>query len=520
MRQLQMLIVTILFLATSSVAAVHTSPAELPAAVTLEMKHLEETYRVLDIVATKIWPGWTDYRQVPFLFNFENGLRVLIGHPNPPRDFQIAPDLRCAGRPVAIDRTKAVALELKAPLRAGGGPISFGQTADGKDVRIVDMSFTRPDSRKDDSDPDQETTTTESQILVYLHELFHCFQSEHVKTQLSGNFRFNPDLNYAIYSELEGLALLLSYREPDADKARTILRDFLVARQLKRSGSMTAQQANEESSDEFREGGATYAEMRALEVLKARGFTQGLTEAEDPEYHGFAGAGGMLQRYTKRLEKDAAQSADNYSKSYTYGAFQALLCERLFPGWQESLVSGTRFLDLEIGKRLPIPPEERASIERRFSEGYPVDKIRERHATFLKARDSAYRQVKARTGRVYVLDFKQTRQFIGSLAKTKDSYSIGLTNVQPEGMPGFKFDDVELSRVTAPAEIDQLYYIRIVDTDWKTRSEPFKLSGDKQPDGTWKNARVQTPLFTLTAPRVRVKEAGPRVKIQVLSRVK
>lgn len=520
MRYIRMLIMAILFLLIPSVPAAHASSADLPAAAALEMKHLEETYRVLDIVATKIWPGWTNYRQVPFLFNFENGLRVLIGHPNPPAGFQTAPDMRCADRPVAIDRTKAVALELKSPLRAGGGPMSFGQTADGKDVTVVDMSFTRPDRRKYDSEADQEPATTESQILVYLHELFHCFQQEHVRIQLSGNFRFNPDLTYAVYSELEGLALQRAYLEPDADKARALLKDFLVARHLKRSGSMTEQQGNQESSDEFREGGATYAEVRTLEVLKAEGFKPGLTEKEDPEYRGFGSADGMLQYYSKRLEKDAAQSADNYSKSYTYGCFQALLCQRLFPGWQESLVAGTRFLDVEIGKRLPVSPEERASIERRFSEAYPIGQIRERHATFLNARDSAYRQVKARAGRVYVLDFKRTGQYIRSLAKTKDSYGIGLTQVQPDGLPGFNFDDVELSRVTAPAELDQLYYIRVVDTEWKERSEAFKLSGDKQPDGTWKNAQVRTPLFTLTAPHVRVRETGNRVKIQILSRVK
>ncbi len=494
--------------------------ADLPAVVTLELRHIEETYRVLDVVATKIWPGWTDYRQVPFLLNYENGLRVLIGHPNPPAGFEVIPGLRCADRIVAVDRGRLVAMELKPPLQAGGGPIPFGQTKEGLEVNVVDMRFTRADTSRDNTEGEQEPPTTERQLLIYLHELFHCFQQEHIKVPSFGNFRFNPDINFAIYSELEGRALRRAYLEPNPDKARELLKDFLVARQLKRSGSMTELQSNEESSDELREGGATYAEMRTLEVLKSVAFKPGLGVTDDSLYHGFANTEDLLARYLKRLEKDAAQSESNYSKAYTYGCFQALLCQRLFPGWQESLLAGTHFPDKEIGKRIPLSSEERASIQIKLPSAYDVDEARERHKKFLQARDGAYGRVKARIGRVYVLDFKKTGQYLSGVCDSKGSYGIGLTKVYQEGLPGLKFDDVDLSPVTAPTVMDQLYYIRVVDTDWQTRPEPYRLSGEKQADGTWKNARLQTPLFVLSAPHILITETPGRIKIQLLSRVK
>ena len=46
------------------------------------------------------------------------------------------------------------------------------------------------------------------------------------------------------------------------------------------------------------------------------------------------------------------------------------------------------------------------------------------------------------------------------------------------------------------------------------------MAGRRQADGTYVDAVVTTPLFTLKAPKVRIVETGNRVKIQVLARVK
>jgi hypothetical protein len=54
----------------------------------------------------------------------------------------------------------------------------------------------------------------------------------------------------------------------------------------------------------------------------------------------------------------------------------------------------------------------------------------------------------------------------------------------------------------------------------RQREKPYAPDGTPQPDGTFKNAVLRTPLFTLKAPRVRILQAGDLVKIQVLARVK
>ena len=491
----------------------------LPPVVITELKHLDETYRVLDLASEEIWPGWRDYRQVPFLWEYENGLRVLIGHPNPPKEFQLVTGFRVGDSQVFADRTQLIAKELVPPLAAGGGPTAFGSTADGLSVTVIKMAFV-PANQIDFGDGSPPPTSAEEQILTYIHELFHCFQRSHLKNRGYGFLQYNADADYALYSEIEGLALHRAYLEPDADKAKRLIKEFLVARALKRAASMSELQGNQESNAEFNEGTATYAEVRTLEALKASGFTARLTAKEDPYYSGFRNAEVLLRRYSDRLLTATANVEWPLGKTYTYGCFQALLIDRLFPGWQQSMVAESVFPDEYLGKRLPITPEEKRQIEERIRDTYPVAEIRERNAKYLNARDDAYRIMKSRAGQVYVVDFKATDQYLENVADKKGSYSLGDIRLYPNGLGPMKFDEIELSRVTGPAEINHFHYLRTIDNTVRRGVKPFTAEGTKQADGSWKNAIVRTPLFTLKAPHVRIKAIGNLVKIHVLSRVK
>jgi hypothetical protein len=54
----------------------------------------------------------------------------------------------------------------------------------------------------------------------------------------------------------------------------------------------------------------------------------------------------------------------------------------------------------------------------------------------------------------------------------------------------------------------------------RQREKPYAPDGAPQLDGTFKNAVLRTPRFTLKPPRIRILQAGDLVKIQVLARVK
>ncbi|MCC6590042.1 MAG: hypothetical protein IT168_25340 [Bryobacterales bacterium] len=476
--------------------------ANLPDLVRAELKRVEEMYRVLDVAATKIWPGWDDYRSIPLVLEYENGLRVLVGHPKPPSGFVPVPEINVAGRAVFADFSHIGPAPITGIQRGSGGAIPFGEGPDGKPVLAVHLRF-HPDEGPEE---DRIGERAEQQMLVYIHELFHCFQRTKVERKMYGNLRYNPDITYAVYSEVEGLALERALGARDnATLAPQYLGDFVAARKKKRAESMTEEQANQERWEEFVEGSAMYAELRTLDVLRSDGFEPKLTG--DAEYRGFSDLAALSKVYADRMSRVISDSKQARKRFYYYGASQALLLDRLFPGWQKEV----EFFDQEMERR--FPPSGMARLETEYN----IAGIAKRHGAELGARDSAYRAIKSRSGRVYVIDFKKAGQDVSAVAKAPKTHQLGLILLWPEGA-GISFDEVEVSRLTVPSMSEQFYYVRVVDTA-PPSGKAWSIEGDAQPDGTYRRALVRTPVFTLKAPHVRVLETKEFVKIQVLARV-
>ena len=496
-------------------AARPAAPApNLPAGVIADLKRLEETYRVLDFAAEKVWTGWTTYKETPFLFGFENGLKVLIGHPNPPPGFEPLQGMKIAGRAVCVDRRQVSGLEITQPLSCGGGIGSLGDSG-GRPVTIVDMKFTRVPT---DPAMKGKPFRAEQTILILVHELFHCFQPDAVQISY-GNLSYNTDAAYALYSAIEGLALDAAYRENDPVQAKRRIKDFLLARELKRK-SMTGQQAKEESSDDVREGTAVYSEVRTLEAL-GKGFKPGLSAADDPFYGGFKDIDGLFRSYAERLKTSSESVFDTKEKCYNYGCFQALLLQRYFPGWQEPFATEPRLLDEELDRRLPLTKEDRAGAEKKFKALYGFDALKSKIKKSMAARDDAFKALTEAKGLTFAINFKEIGQFAGVLPIDRKSYQLGLLSVYPEGVGRLSFDDVEIDVRHKPAAIDKIYHLLMVDPDAAKRTNPYELTFEKQ-EGTdiYINAVLTTPLLTVKAPKLRVTADANRVKIGILARVK
>ena len=62
--------------------------------------------------------------------------------------------------------------------------------------------------------------------------------------------------------------------------------------------------------------------------------------------------------------------------------------------------------------------------------------------------------------------------------------------------------------------------MKLVDTEWQNRKEPYSITYDsKEENDIYTHVVITTPLFTLEAPKIRLKERGNRVKIIILSRI-
>ena len=506
--------VTITLLFTGVNPSQSQSGYKLSKPVITELDRLDEAYNLLDQFADKVWTGWNDYMDFPFLMSFQNGLRVLIGHPNPPQGFILYPQLMVHDLSVYIDTSNLNTFEVRQPLVCGGGIIPYGTNTNNEPVTIVNLSFNNVSGGKVEA---VGYGTSEEHILVFIHELMHCYQDK-ILPQKYGNLNMNPDLNHAFYSEIEGVALSRAFKSDSPEKALPFLKDFCVARSLKFQG-LSEYKKGAARCDEFREGEAVYSEVTILQNIR-NGYKSVLTTDMDPGYHQFADIDKYLDKYVKRLGNSAGQTLEIYQKNYDYGCFEALMLQKYFPGWQKEIEAGS-WLDPVLRNKLAMTEADSLESLRRFSEVYQIEQLKEKHGKIINGRNETYRQFVSRTGKVYVISFKPIKEYLPSLAdKSKPTYKLGLMEMFPEGIGSLKFDSIVLDIKPVPTEINQLYHLKVVDTDPVKKNKPYTVTYQSiDESGVYTHVTITTPLFMLKAPRVSIRERGKRIKIMVHSRI-
>ena len=428
----------------------------LPDFVVRELTHLEETYRVLDITAGKVWSGWTNYRDLPFLLKYPNNLQVLVGHPNPPAPFEKISGLAVEDKEVYADFSQVNTASVAYPLMAGGGPLPFGTDKEGNPVMTVNMDFRSTDIlKKGGYGVVPMPFCVELQILCYIHELFHCFQTDHVRTELVGNLLFNPDAPFALYSTLEGRALVNAYQASDPKESEACIRDFLAARTLKRKLSMPEMQQKQESMDDVMEGTAVYSEVRTLEIL-SEGYATKLDLSKDrllfriPERQGHprrpSGTAEALRR------RDLRRQGEMLRLRMLPGAPPPAIRSRLAGGLLQGALDPGRGAGQEVpGRRQgPVPLTSSGS-------GSSTDTMPSRPgATTPSERDDAYRALMGRRGTAYIISFKEIGPTKARLAPTPPPYGLGLIHMYMKGLPAVRLDETEISPISVPVEGNQL----------------------------------------------------------------
>ncbi len=521
MRGISKTLVILIVITTMPAAWAIDSQTVLPDYLRVDLKRLEETWNVLDQVAARVWPGWTGYLDVPFLIDYPNGVRMLVGHPNPPDGFELLAGVEIRGRKVFLDRRQEVAIDLKPPLLGGGGPVRIGKGGGIETVHLT-MAASRSSApgdmpaAKETDVPEEYRTATENQILLNIHELFHCYQRTLYRYRF-GNLRYNTDTNYAVYADVEGQALERAYDSPNAKEARELLLDFLAARHCKRR-SMNEREQNQESEEELTEGTATYAEAMALQLLKT-GYRPKLTQADDPHFLSFAHVEFLLEEKRQMLQGVREQSMEARSRAYPTGCFQALLLTRLNPGWQEGFFQAKGFLDRLIQKKLAIYQQDIAKRAEVLGQRYPVAELEKKHGPIISKRDNALRMILARKGRSYIVNFKPTGEYLHPEARG-ETFTVGLIQIFPEGLKEIAVADVLLTGKASPIIQDQLYYVKWIDAENANAGDYSLKYGRKEGDDIYYDAEIQTGGFALRAPKARVVETPSRVKITVLSKVK
>lgn len=489
--------------------------AKLEEVYKIQLKQLEETWNVLDQVTAKVWPDWKNYADVPFLFKYPNGVQMLVGHPNPPEGFIAAEGITVRDKKVYFDRRQEINLKMNLPVLGGGGPLSYG-SFNNKSVLVVilTMNGAKDDGKKNALD--NFALQSENQIMINLHELLHCYQRD-VHKSMYGNLSYNTDANYSLYAEIEGLALEKAYFEKDSLKSKEFLKDFIIARDLKYN-SMDEQERNEGAADEVREGGAVYAETMTLEALK-QGYKPAITKSDDPFFCNFANIDSLFEEKVKMLRTARQNTMESYDKAYSVGAFQGLLLNRFVPGWQKGFYENGKRFDNILREYLKISDSEKQTIINRLKTNYDYDAISAKHSKLIKERDDTYYMIAGRKGISYIINFKNI--FEHPVTEPLMKYSMGLIKLFPDGIRRIKTSDIEFTGANSPMVLDQLYYVKWIDTDSKSVKDGYKLTySRKDGEDTFYDAVITTAGFTLKAPKVKLTERGNRLKITILSKIK
>ena len=501
----------------------------------IELQRLEETYAVLERFAGDVWPGWTNYLDPEFRVQFPNRVLLLVGpRAAVPDGYQLVEERTVHAKPVYINRKDELPVKVQPPLGGGGGG--------GLTIRIRLQPFPMRPGVTPPKDPaargdkpfEPRYDISEQQILVYVHEFFHGFQTVAIPgrapapkpaapspaSQRSGPR--DPDivvtLDYSTYSSVEALALEAAYAAPDAKQARERLSDYLVARHLKRR-TMAPREIEFENQTQLSEGTARYSDTKTASLILAAGYGGNGRHEGDPAFSSWRGMRSYLdETLTGQIRYSGSSTLDTLSKYYVFGAHLCFILDRISPAWKTGFFESQKSLDQVVEETLkPTEADERriaAGLEAR----YKVPAIRAKHKKVLDERDAAIALVKGRQGRRYVVDFERTREFFEILPRGK-SVRLGVEQIFVNGIGRLTLGDVLLTSLDTPMHRPSPWTVEWVDTSAADGVQGYTLTCRERAGSVCKGAEFKTAGFTLKAPEVELADTGNQVRVTILTKV-
>ena len=381
-------------------SAISTAPLE--PYIEAELLRLEETYRILDRYGEDLWPGWTNYAKIPIKVNFPNGVILLVTPSGAQPDFERIAGRSVFGKAVYVNRKNQTSVEVRPPLfeqRGRGGAqieLDMGQ------ADLPPLEAERPaalETRlKEESRPETPFNLaprgdSDSHILMYVHEHFHGHQTRFSQFQgaLPGDALlrgFKVTAEYAAWSHIEGLALRRAYVESQDAAALDLLKDFVVAREIKHA-YMPRGTAAAEARISLMEGLPSYVSLKTAMLLKDSTDKPGIDRAKDPFFYNYAYVDGYIDNIMRKgMDFAVRWTEDKQGRYYLYGAYQCFLLDRFAPGWKRGFLEKEMNLDSAMAGLLKISEGEKEEIKRRLPARYGYDEILAFHENALKTKKS------------------------------------------------------------------------------------------------------------------------------------
>jgi hypothetical protein len=529
--------------ATAGTAGAQTK-TKLEPYLEIEVQRLEETYTVLERFAKDIWPGWTNYLDPEFQVQFPNLVFLIVGPRTAvPDGYQLVEGRTVHGKPVYINRKEELPIKLQPPLGGGGGG--------GLTIRIRLQQFPmRPDVKppekaaaKGDRPFEPHYDVSEAQILLYVHEFFHGFQTiaipgrapkptpavsqaaEKPPALPPAPRRSGPrepdivvTLDYSTYSNVEALALKAACAAVDAKQARERLSDYLVARHFKQK-TMVPREIEFENETQRSEGTALYSDTKMASLILAARYGGNGKHEGDPAFSSWRGMRSYLdEKLARQIEYSGSSTLDTLSKYYVFGAHLCFIFDRISPKWKTAFFQSQKSLDKVVEETLKLTEADERRIAAGLEARYKVSDVRAKHKKVLDERDAAIALVKSRQGKRYIVDFERTKEFFDTMPRGK-SVRLGVEQIFVNGIERLTFGDISLTSIDTPMHRPWLWTVEWVDTGAADGVKGYELTCRERVGAVCKGAEFKTAGFTLNAPEVELSDTGKEVRITILSKV-
>lgn len=343
----------------------------------IDIVRIQELHHITDTFGDQIWPAF-DTRKIPVAINNDDKQELLIGHPNPSKEYHPFEKYEVNSRPVMVR----------------DGVSRYGPRGGGWAVEISGAHSAYVSTLNKDQD-------TESYLSLILHECFHCFQ----KNYRQGAKGAHGDLpeDDPVYSALIGLesrVLKTTLEESNDEKARELARMFVAVRHERRK-DMPKNLILREGEDEFNEGTATYSQARLYQLLAKKGGITPAHPGKDPQYNGFLNAKKDYQTMISRIIPPKGQPIGFFHAMYNLGMAQCLVLDRVRPKWKEQMRERgmTQFALLE--KEFPMQEDTEKEQLAKAKEQFDYDDLLDEQKKLVDERLNLIRRYIDAPGRHY-----------------------------------------------------------------------------------------------------------------------
>jgi hypothetical protein len=196
---------------------------------------------------------------------------------------------------------------------------------------------------------------------MVLHEAAHAYQgiqagdrlvsAERAALDWAGRYPWeNPSFKDAWQAELDVLAQAL--RAETTEENSRLAGEFLALRAQRRSAAnLSAELVNFERQREWEEGIAKYSELSiAVQAARSEDY-QPLPELrQDTEFHAYQNAQKKWNQEIDQIQREAGVEGDG--RFYYSGFAQAVLLDRLSPGWKDKLFDEDVWLEALLAAAL------------------------------------------------------------------------------------------------------------------------------------------------------------------------